>query len=279
MKLDDLLRFLTQPGVVEVALQSGRLPCVAIDGKFKPVTDQPLTAEHLARIVVVTGGPKDETALGEQPVRWTMQTKVAGAVEAHAIKKGDALLLRFRRVTARKSARPPSSRGLKPRSTTKPPPRAGFRVADSEIPAVLGRSSRASMESPLVLRHELELDVPAAGTKPLGIELDLVQRGSATAAATGDPRFSGAADRLPELLAIARKAKASDIHLVANRPMLLRIAGDLAPAGTAIDPDEIEQMVDARIPELLRPMLDETGTIVFAIGDSTQGRARVTVVK
>jgi len=296
MKLDDLLRYLTQPGVVEVALQSGRLPCVSIDGKFKPVSDQPLSAEHLARIVVATGGPKDESALGEQPVRWTMQTKVAGAVEAHAMKKGDSLSLRFRRATARKSMRPSSVRGLKPRATTKPPPslRARPRVDsssfDSEMPAVFGRpdkppppaqkaASPPAMESPLVSRHELELDVPSMVSKPQGIELDLALRGGAPPALVSDGRFQAPTDRLPELLAGARKAKASDLHLVPNRPMLFRIAGDLVPAGSPLDGEEIEQLILGRVPDLLRAMLEETGTAVFALADPKHGRCRVAVTK
>jgi twitching motility protein PilT len=267
MKLDDLLRYLTQPGVAEVALQSGRLPCIAVEGKFKPVTDQALSAEHIARIVAITGGPKDESALGEVPTRWTMQSKVAGTVEAHAIKKGDALLLRFRRVPTRKSLRPSNARGLKPRASTKPPPRARMREMDSEMPAVLGRAS-------------LELDVPSVSTKqPRGIELDLALRGGAPAALVAEGRFQAAPDRLAELLGLARDAKASDLHLLADRPMLFLVAGDLAPQGSPLGADEIEQMILARVPEHLRSTLDTKGAVVFALADPKQGRCRVTVTK
>jgi twitching motility protein PilT len=78
------------------------------------------------------------------------------------------------------------------------------------------------------------------------------------------------------LLERARQVHASDLHLVPERPVLMRIAGDLLPGGDPIDEAYARQIADSIVPERLRDILDVEGSCDFALADES-GRARVNV--
>src|SRR6266852_8992716 len=73
------------------------------------------------------------------------------------------------------------------------------------------------------------------------------------------------ASAFDRLLAEARQRGASDLHLVAGRPPLLRIAGELAPSGAPLEAREVEQMVAPIVPDRLRSVLERDGSTDFAI--------------
>jgi twitching motility protein PilT len=82
---------------------------------------------------------------------------------------------------------------------------------------------------------------------------------------------------LDERLRIAREALASDVHVVAERPLLLRVAGDLVPRGQVIRSDEAEAMLGDAVPERLMASLRENGSCDFALERPGLGRFRVNV--
>ncbi len=86
-------------------------------------------------------------------------------------------------------------------------------------------------------------------------------------------------DGLDGLLAAAREVGASDLHLVAGRPVLLRVGGDLAARGAPIHEAAVEKMLMATVPERLRPVLAEQGSCDFAIDRGELGRFRVNVAR
>jgi twitching motility protein PilT len=86
-------------------------------------------------------------------------------------------------------------------------------------------------------------------------------------------------DQLEGALAAAREHGASDIHVVAGRPLLLRVAGELAPYGDAIDQSTVERMVGTIVPDRLRSTLAEQGSCDFALDLRAQGRFRVNVAR
>src|SRR5207248_8020850 len=67
------------------------------------------------------------------------------------------------------------------------------------------------------------------------------------------------------LLAEARPPSASDLHIVALRPPLFRLAGELVPAGVTLDPQSVEQMLLPIIPPRLRSQFQQDGSCDFAI--------------
>jgi twitching motility protein PilT len=84
---------------------------------------------------------------------------------------------------------------------------------------------------------------------------------------------------LDSLLSTAREVGASDLHVVADRPMLVRIGGELVPRGPPIEAATVDAMLAAAVPERLRATLEERGSCDFAIDRGNLGRFRVNVGK
>jgi twitching motility protein PilT len=82
---------------------------------------------------------------------------------------------------------------------------------------------------------------------------------------------------LGALLEQARKLGASDLHIVAGRPPLYRIGGELCPKGSALPPDLVDRMVRAIAPARLAPVLARDGSCDFAIEHPEHGRFRVNI--
>ncbi|XXY51927.1 PilT/PilU family type 4a pilus ATPase [Sorangium sp. So ce269] len=102
------------------------------------------------------------------------------------------------------------------------------------------------------------------------------------AAAGGRARPSStdiAAGALDGLLAMARDQGASDLHLVAGRPPLLRVAGELVPQGEPLDPASVESLLLPRVPARLAPVLSAEGSCDFAMELGSLGRFRVNIAR
>jgi twitching motility protein PilT len=82
---------------------------------------------------------------------------------------------------------------------------------------------------------------------------------------------------LGTLLANARATHASDLHIIAGRPPLYRVAGELRGTGPVMPPEHVERMVLPLVPDRLVSVLEEQGSCDFAIQDATHGRFRVNV--
>ncbi|MFB1480185.1 PilT/PilU family type 4a pilus ATPase [Corallococcus sp. RDP092CA] len=82
---------------------------------------------------------------------------------------------------------------------------------------------------------------------------------------------------LAVLLEQARSMNASDLHLVAGRPPLLRLAGELLPQDTPLSPETVERLLLPIIPERLRHVLEKDGSVDFALDSEDTGRFRVNV--
>ena len=104
-----------------------------------------------------------------------------------------------------------------------------------------------------------------------GLELARPVR-SQGAAGAGVERRVGSLDAL---LDEARALKASDLHVVAGRPPLFRIAGSLGPREHAtLSPEQVEALCLPLIPERLRQRFEAEGSCDFAL-DRDGGRYRV----
>ncbi|APR79450.1 Twitching motility protein PilT [Minicystis rosea] len=84
-------------------------------------------------------------------------------------------------------------------------------------------------------------------------------------------------DAFRTLLQAAREAGGSDLHLIAGRPPLLRIAGQLVPHGEPLDPRLVEDMMRPRIPPRLTATFERDGSCDFALEEPELGRFRVNV--
>jgi twitching motility protein PilT len=82
------------------------------------------------------------------------------------------------------------------------------------------------------------------------------------------------------ILASARDERASDVHVVAGRPILLRIRGELLARGSPVAPPTAEAMVAPLVPQRLRGVLEEHGACDFALDrGEALGRFRVNVAR
>ncbi len=129
---------------------------------------------------------------------------------------------------------------------------------------------------------------PTSSSRDDGLELDDddLLGGGSSPSSSGLSFASAVPERLPtpippagtieNLLFQARRANASDLHVVPERPILLRIAGDLLPRGEVVDDEFVANIVDAVVPSRLRPQLETEGSCDFAVNDP-HGRCRVNV--
>jgi twitching motility protein PilT len=81
------------------------------------------------------------------------------------------------------------------------------------------------------------------------------------------------------LLGEARQKGASDLHVIAGRPVLFRIAGDLVPSGTALAPGVVEEMLLPLVPGRLAATFEKDGSCDFALEHARLGRFRVNVAR
>jgi twitching motility protein PilT len=88
---------------------------------------------------------------------------------------------------------------------------------------------------------------------------------------------AGAHSSLDGLLRAARDAGASDVHVVAGRPVLMRTGGDLTPSGAPLPEDLVDALVMSIVPERLRGILADQGSCDFALDQPSLGRFRVNV--
>jgi twitching motility protein PilT len=89
---------------------------------------------------------------------------------------------------------------------------------------------------------------------------------------TGTP-----AEMFEELLRLARKKKATDLHILADRPAMLRIGGEMTKVGMALTVEQVETMLTPQVPERLREELERDGAIDFALAHPTLGRFRTNI--
>jgi twitching motility protein PilT len=91
------------------------------------------------------------------------------------------------------------------------------------------------------------------------------------------PHPAGSTGAVDAFLEQAREAKATDLHLVAGRPVILRIGGQLQPKGKTLDADLVKSLVLPLVPLSLVPVLETIGSCDFAIEHPKLGRFRVNV--
>jgi twitching motility protein PilT len=281
MLLEAMARGLGRPGVTEFAVMAGRPPSVKVGNAYEPVTDfVPSEADVLEMLATLGGLPYIDT-LGPEPAKWktvengvgTLLVKAArrqGVVQALFVLQPSSGSLPAAPVKAPPKAPPPPAVGVpaaagKP-APAKPPPLPGRPPAppalvekEEAIPAALAGNGAIAFD--LGVGPELELETNAAFNVP---------RAPSAAPKREGPLFDC-------LLGEARQKNASDLHIVATRPSLFRIAGELVPVGPPIEAGEAEEVLLATIPARLRAGFERDGSCDFAVAHPKHGRFRVNI--
>jgi twitching motility protein PilT len=343
--IEQLLRELGRPDVLEVALVNGRLPCVRIGTSFDPIDHVAPEADQILEMLFHVGGSRYVDDLGRVPRQWTSRVDGVGVVSVSAVmpREGEvqarfALARRDERAKgkaagpeARRPTRPDMPRSLRPEGRTSGRPsrgaaKASARRSTREKIAVQRRSSKPV---PVILdKRSLPPPTLPAASEPSGRPpsrakppsepefrrlptAPAIRASKQPAAMPEPPPSSGSIDtprvseppstapatwarlaplaptssrtgpetvsELELLLKAGRDANASDMHLVAGRPMLLRIAGDLKPRGEVLDAATVERMLLPCVPPRLCSMLENDGSCDFALSHDKMGRFRVSV--
>lgn len=237
--LHQMLPELARADVAEFAIASDRLPCVKVAGNYEPVDDTTRSTAAILEMLVAAGGGDYVDNLLAGPAQWTTRVEGVGLIAVTAV-------MRAGRVQARFALMRPS----------------------------MGDPSRTSVDRGAPAPRSAHVDTTFESTSPaLG--------GDGEAAARTRPvtaMMQGQGSTLDELLVSARQEGASDLHVVAGRPMLVRIGGELLARGPEIGPSAVEAMVASLVPERSRGPLAAQGSCDFAI-ERPSGRFRVNVAR
>jgi twitching motility protein PilT len=290
MLLEAMARGLGRPGVTEFAVMAGRPPSVKVGSSYEPVSDFVPSEADVLEMLVTLGGLPYIDSLGSEPAKWktveggvgTLLVKAArrqGVVQALFVLQPSSGSIPVAPVKGplpakgppplKAPATPPAvAVGAAPKLGAKPPPLPGqpfpaARVAlldddDDAVPSSLGGNGAIAFELDVGPELELERNAPL---KPPPASVPPKREG---------PLFDC-------LLGEARQKNASDLHIVATRPALFRIAGELVPVGPPIDAGEAEEILLATIPARLRAGFDRDGSCDFAVSHSKHGRFRVNI--
>jgi twitching motility protein PilT len=250
--LQQMLRELARPEVSEFAVASERLPCVKVGDKYEPVDDVAQPTDAILAMLVAAGGSRHVEDLETKPAAWATRIEGLGTINVQAA-------LRAGRVQARIT--------LAQRAPVQPAPAPPPAVPAAHAPAAFVEPTRMGHAPPPPPVARTAPDGPPVAVEPA------VRRAVAATpvVTTGDSRA------LDALLAAARDVAASDMHLVAGRPVLLRTAGDLLPSGAPLREDVVDAMLMGVVPERLRAILAEQGSCDFAFDRPSLGRFRVNV--
>ncbi len=246
--IHQMLRELARAEVAEFAIASDRLPCVKVGGNYEPIDDTTRSTSAILEMLVAAGGASYVDGLVAAPAQWTTRIEGVGLVGISAMMRAGRLQARFTLV--RRPSLPPMTESDRSRPSV-----------DRGAPA-----SRAA--------HGVD---KTPGFHGASVPLDL-DREAAPRAEPPPAMPAGMTSGLDELLASARQEGASDLHVVAGRPMLLRIGGELLPRGPQLGEAAVETMVAGLVPERARAPLAAQGSCDFAV-ERTTGRFRVNVAR
>jgi twitching motility protein PilT len=245
--LDQMLQELGRPEVTEFAMVSDRLPCIKVAGKYEPIDDRARNSDAIIQMLLASGGSRYIDEMETQPVAWTTRMEGIGSVGIQAVMRDGRIQARFTVV------RRPSMRAM-PAAARKPP------TVPPHKPKSMHPSPRKSKGAMPAVR--LDDDAALERASNPGIKLsDLQQQGTP----------------LDKLLWQAKTLGASDVHVIAGRPLLVRVHGDLVPHDATLDAKKADAIIGEIVPARLRAALEEQGSCDFALERGPLGRYRVNV--
>jgi len=271
--IQELLRHLARPDVAELALGTGRAPAVKMGGVYRAVGTAPLSSNDILELLKQAGAPE---ALADKPLQWSTQAAGVGAVAVAAVRRGEEVQARFSASKDAAASHAPQAQAQAPRPAAAPAPVArpaaagpGFTpmTPGGTVPPAAARPAAVSSTS-----YVQATPAPAAAPAPEA------PAQVASAAETATPfTATDKYESFEAMLEMARKRAASDLHVVAGRPAMFRLAGELLPSGAMISPEQVEKMVMPFIPARLKAQLEKEGSCDFALQHPSAGRFRVNV--
>ncbi len=154
--IEELLKNLARPEVLEFGLVTNRLPSVNIGGKFEPVDDEAPSTERLMQMLVTMGGSRYVDSLSDKPVQWTTRLEGVGVIAVAAIMRKDIVQARF---TVAKREGPSAQKA----STGQQP--AAARASEKSVAATPAHSARTSQ--PMQRTESRAMPAPSPSPQPV----------------------------------------------------------------------------------------------------------------
>jgi twitching motility protein PilT len=282
--IEEMLKSLTRPGVTEFALSSGRLPCAKVDGTYAPEDTSAPTTDSILQMLVSTGGSRYVDDLSEKPVQWTSRVDAVGVVAVTAVLRAGAVQARF---ILKQRAAPVAFAASVPNVELEDAPDSDISMA---LELDLGAERAVVPFAPASTARDFDIDLtrPAAPAKtaaaapkpaPMSPPTPFVAFAppNAPAASAVGSRAGNTDPELASLLEAARREGASDLHVIAERPPLFRVGGELVPRGETLSAARVEKMLRDNVPARLVSLLDDDGSCDYALQHDRLGRFRVNV--
>ena len=260
LTVEELIRNLARSEVTEIALMTGRLPCVKVDGAYKPVDETARSADAILKILTKLGGARYLDDLGAKAVQWTTRVDGVGTIAVSAVDRAGNVQARMVLLKKETAAAPPPA----------PPPMSAPAVST----VAAARKPPPPDDDGLGLDLELDTSAPTPIAPPKReaapdispptpiVPYDL----EAAPRAVAHPQTKAIEDAsFDALVSAARADRVSDLHLISERPPLFRVAGDLVPRGPVLSVREVERMIATVVPERLRGELERDGAVDFAM--------------
>jgi twitching motility protein PilT len=273
LTIEQLVKHLTRAEVTEVALATGRLPCAKIDGAYKPIDDTARSAEAIVSMLATIGGARYLDDLGEKAVQWSTRIDGVGTIAVSAIDRQGNVQARI--MLTKREVAPVAGQAAPIARTSAAPPVSA--VAPARPAPQLGGEIELDLDSdprptPILERPKPGRDEPSPPTPIVPYDLESPIGMQAPQAGVAD---GATFDRL---VASARDQKASDLHIVSERPALMRIGGEITPQGPVLEARAVERIVSTVVPQRAREELEAHGAADFAIAGNF-GRLRVNATR
>jgi twitching motility protein PilT len=261
--LPQMLKELARPEVSEFAVVSDRLPCIKVAGKYEPIDDRARSSKEILEMLLASGGGPHVADMARQAVAWTTRVDGLGSVGIQAVERDGRIQARFT-VVRRPSVHAMPAQG---RKSQHPPPHKPSHGAHKSVHPPAKSTHPAPRKS--------QRAMPAVRV-PDDVALERASQPKMKAVEPHKPHARGTTP-LDALLSDAVEAGASDVHVIAARPLLARIGGDLLPRGADLDAHKVDAMVHEIVPPRLKATLEEQGSCDFALDRGELGRFRVNV--
>ncbi len=284
--MDQILAYLDRPGVTEILVGNGRPITFRRNHENVGLTKEPLSKAQLATLIKGTAlfhlvpdrdgsKPAAEITIGERAVKITASRR--GDEVAFRIEKGqpefelelspelDAKPRRGRTTTP-----PAGVPGGRPARTTTSPRAA--RTTTSPV-VEKTRAARTTTGPTARTRSKSAIKPPMP---PLDFDLDLEPAKPVATSRTGRAGLT----TFQGMIELAKARNASDLHIATNRPVSLRVLGELAPmeAGAApISAAEAEALLTPLLSPDQRALLATQGYVDLALEAPDGGRLRTNI--
>jgi twitching motility protein PilT len=303
-----LVPYLESEDIAEIVLETGKPPTVKMAGEYSPISKGTMTTAQIEALIAGTPiaplVPRSDTDGAAHRVVLEGRPHLV-----RVVRRGDVLQISVEHARAAPAARPaarPASRADAPpsvrpaaRPSARPAPRADARPASRPSTRPAGPPSARPAARPQLAPAARPAVAPPPATPPAAVVAPAVVAPAvvapavvpspapapvpapvarAEALAPALPVSGGVlVGRLTGILAAARERRASDVHIVSDRPVLVRTAGELVPSGEPLPHAAVEAMLLPLLDPRRREALETRGYVDLGAEGEGAGRLRVNV--